>query len=93
LEEGRPAQTGNNKKGGRGGRFLDFLMPRSLFNQSHTSQEDERALGESMFRSSPMSLIQLYIPMEAAQVVTMRAGDLGLIQFRDVHKAMRALSY
>jgi hypothetical protein len=40
-----------------------------------------------------MSLIQLYIPMEAAQVVTMRAGDLGLIQFRDVHKAMRALSY
>lgn len=48
------------------------------------SQEEERALGESMFRSSPMSLVQLYIPMEAAQVVTMRAGDLGLIQFRDV---------
>jgi V-type H+-transporting ATPase subunit a len=39
---------------------------------------------ESMFRSSPMSLIQLYIPVEAAQAVTLRAGDLGLIQFRDV---------
>ena len=58
-------------------------MPRSLFgNASNGGDEDER--GESMFRSSPMALIQLYIPMEAAQVVTMRAGDLGLVQFRDV---------
>lgn len=31
-----------------------------------------------------MSLIQLYVPVEAAQAVTLRAGDLGLIQFRDV---------
>lgn len=41
-------------------------------------------LRESMFRSSPMSLVQLYIPVEAAQAVTLRAGNLGLIQFRDV---------
>lgn len=48
-------------------------------------QPEEAMAGESMFRSSPMSLIQLYVPVEAAQAVTLRAGDLGLIQFRDVH--------
>lgn len=70
----------------RGLRILRLLMPRSLFNTNGGGDgEDENALGESMFRSSPMALIQLYIPMEAAQVVTMRAGDLGLVQFRDVH--------
>lgn len=43
---------------------------------------------DNMFRSSRMSLIQLYIPVEAVQVVTLRAGDLGLIQFRDVKKCI-----
>ena len=50
----------------------------SVLNRLGPDQE------ESMFRSSPMTLFQLYIPAEAAQVVTLRAGDLGLIQFRDV---------
>lgn len=36
-----------------------------------------------------MSLIQLYIPVEAAQAVTLRAGDLGLVQFRDVPNFIR----
>ncbi len=64
----------------------------NLYNYSPRSME-ARTRGkvieeQNMFRSSPMSLIQLYIPVEAAQVVTLRAGDLGLIQFRDVNTCL-----
>ncbi|CAG8721242.1 23_t:CDS:2, partial [Acaulospora morrowiae] len=38
----------------------------------------------SLFRSEEMSLIQLYIPQETAQLTVAELGELGLIQFRDV---------
>lgn len=37
-----------------------------------------------MFRSQPMTLLQLYIPSEAAQITVAQLGQLGLLQFRDV---------
>lgn len=37
-----------------------------------------------IYRSAPMSLLQLYIPSEAAQTTIAELGGLGLVQFRDV---------
>ncbi|CAG8444314.1 4229_t:CDS:10 [Acaulospora colombiana] len=41
----------------------------------------------SLFRSEEMSLIQLYIPQETAQLTVAELGELGLIQFRDVRNS------
>jgi len=38
----------------------------------------------NIFRCAPMSLLQLYIPAEAAQATVAEMGSLGLVQFRDV---------
>ena len=35
-------------------------------------------------RCAPMSLLQLYIPAEAAQATVAELGSIGLVQFRDV---------
>lgn len=37
-----------------------------------------------LFRSEPMQLVQLIIPMESAHLTVSYLGDLGLIQFKDV---------
>lgn len=37
-----------------------------------------------LFRSEPMQLIQLIIPMESAHCTVSYLGDLGLLQFKDV---------
>lgn len=37
-----------------------------------------------MFRCTPMTLLQLYIPTEAAQTTLAELGQLELLQFRDV---------
>lgn len=37
-----------------------------------------------ILRCAPMSLLQLYIPMEAAQATVAELGNIGLVQFRDV---------
>ncbi len=44
----------------------------------------------SFFRSAPMSLIQLYIPSEAAQAVVAELGGLGAIQFEDLNPEVTA---
>jgi V-type H+-transporting ATPase subunit a len=41
----------------------------------------------SLFRSEEMSLVQLYIPAEAAHASVAELGELGLVQFRDVSLA------
>lgn len=38
-----------------------------------------------ILRCAPMSLLQLYIPMEAAQATVAELGSIGLVQFRDVN--------
>ena len=38
----------------------------------------------NLFRSEPMQLVQLIIPMESAHVTVSYLGDLGLLQFKDV---------
>lgn len=38
-----------------------------------------------ILRCAPMSLLQLYIPAEAAQTTVAELGSLGLAQFRDVN--------
>lgn len=37
-----------------------------------------------ILRCAPMTLLQLYIPAEAAQATVAELGSLGLVQFRDV---------
>lgn len=37
-----------------------------------------------LFRSEPMQLIQLIIPIESAHCTVSYLGDLGLLQFKDV---------
>lgn len=78
----------NNKYRGIFGMVANFFRNRRRRRQHDgdgpPSDDEEGPGGESLFRSSPMSLIQLYIPVEAAQAVTLCAGDLGLVQFRDV---------
>ena len=37
-----------------------------------------------IIRCAPMSLLQLYIPAEAAQATVAELGSIGLVQFRDV---------
>lgn len=41
-----------------------------------------------ILRCAPMSLLQLYIPVEAAQATVAELGSLGLVQFRDVSKSV-----
>ena len=45
-----------------------------------------------ILRCAPMSLLQLYIPMEAAQATVAELGSLGLVQFRDV-RTKRPFTY
>jgi V-type H+-transporting ATPase subunit a len=44
----------------------------------------------SFYRSASMSLIQLYIPTEAAQAVVAELGELGVVQFRDLNPDVTA---
>lgn len=37
-----------------------------------------------LFRSEPMQLVQLIIPIESARRTVFYLGDLGLFQFKDV---------
>jgi len=37
-----------------------------------------------LFRSEPMQLVQLIIPVESSHLTVSYLGDLGLIQFKDV---------
>uniref|UniRef100_A0A8C9FVG5 Uncharacterized protein n=1 Tax=Pavo cristatus TaxID=9049 RepID=A0A8C9FVG5_PAVCR len=39
----------------------------------------------SVFRSEEMSLMQLFLQVEAAYCCVAELGDLGLVQFRDVN--------
>ena len=39
---------------------------------------------DSMFRSEPMTLCQLFLQSEAAYQVIAELGELGLLQFKDV---------
>lgn len=43
-----------------------------------------RAADEGLMRPAQMSLVQLYIPVELAQVTVGELGELGVCQFRDV---------
>ena len=54
-------------------------MPTTIQPASPTSEEPMNIL-----RCAPMSLLQLYIPAEAAQATVAELGSLGLVQFRDV---------
>lgn len=46
------------------------------------AKSEEEAL--DIFRCAPMSLLQLYIPIETAPATVAELGNLGLVQFRDV---------
>ena len=46
----------------------------------------------NLFRSEPMQLVQLIIPMESAHVTVSYLGDLGLLQFKDVRTLSLSLS-
>lgn len=37
-----------------------------------------------MFRSEPMQLVQIIIPIESAHLTVSYLGELGLLQFKDV---------
>ena len=43
-----------------------------------------------MSRSAAMSLLQLYIPLEAAQTTLLELGEQGLVQFRDLNESLPA---
>lgn len=45
-----------------------------------------------LFRSEPMQLVQLIIPIESAHHTISYLGDLGLIQFKDVLTLFSPLS-
>ena len=47
----------------------------------------------NLFRSEPMQLVQLIIPMESAHVTVSYLGDLGLLQFKDVRTLSLSLSH
>lgn len=49
-----------------------------------TSSGTQEAM--DILRCAPMTLLQLYIPAEAAQTTVAELGSLGLVQFRDVFK-------
>ena len=53
--------------------------PTTTPNQGPTNEEPMDIL-----RCAPMTLLQLYIPAEAAQATVAELGSLGLVQFRDV---------
>ena len=40
----------------------------------------------NIFRCAPMSLLQLYIPAEAAPATIAELGSIALVQFRDVRR-------
>lgn len=44
-----------------------------------------------IIRCASMSLLQLYIPMEAAQATVAELGNIGLVQFRDVKNTKKEL--
>lgn len=44
----------------------------------------------SVFRSEEMSLMQLFLQVEAAYCCVAELGELGLVQFRDVSSALGA---
>lgn len=46
-----------------------------------------------ILRCAPMSLLQLYIPAEAAQATVAELGSLGLVQFRDVKEGKHDLFF
>lgn len=43
----------------------------------------------NIFRCAPMSLLQLYIPAEAAQATVAELGSIELVQFRDVSLVLK----
>jgi len=49
-----------------------------------------RAPPLDMHRSAPMSLLQLYVPLEAAQTTLSELGEQGLVQFRDLNGHLAA---
>jgi hypothetical protein len=48
------------------------------------AQKSEKTEDIDMFRPSPMSLIQIYIPSEASHSTIAELGKLEIVQFRDV---------
>jgi hypothetical protein len=73
LEEGKlPKNYDYDYAGGRSAPPTAATPPKA----------DDEAL--DIFRSAPMSLLQLYIPIETAQATVAELGILGLVQFRDV---------
>lgn len=41
-----------------------------------------------MLRSCPVSLIQIYVPSEAAKLTVAMLGELGVIQFKDLNESV-----
>jgi len=70
---------------------LDHL---SLISQRREIERERERMGEvaqrgccppmDLFRSEPMQLVQLIIPIESAHRTVSYLGDLGLLQFKDV---------
>lgn len=74
LEEGRPAH-----------KFQD--QPGQTTTGSTPITTSPPILEEpiNIFRCAPMSLLQLYIPAEAAPATIAELGSIELVQFRDVN--------
>lgn len=69
------------------GKVYKIHDPSTTATTQPTSMQPASCVGEEpmdILRCAPMSLLQLYIPAEAAQATVAELGSLGLVQFRDV---------
>lgn len=74
------------------GKVYKIHDPSATTMPPSTSIQPSSSVGEEpmdILRCAPMSLLQLYIPAEAAQATVAELGSLGLVQFRDVKKGRK----
>ena len=61
-----------------------YSLKEALNVPSSSKNSRKEAEPVDMFRCTPMTLLQIYIPAEAAQTTLAELGQLELLQFRDV---------
>lgn len=69
---------------GRAHKFKDQPSPTTTSSAPIITSPTPTVEPINIFRCAPMSLLQLYIPAEAAPATIAELGSIELVQFRDV---------